>query len=79
MNKFLVFWQIERFNRFYQHLRWKTLIAGKTFRAERKTRHKAGIFSPIVKLSDGDGGGDDGDGGLRHLQEPLTQPERRTQ
>jgi hypothetical protein len=40
------------FNRFYQHSRRKTLIAGKTFRAGKKTRHKAGIFSPIIKLSD---------------------------
>jgi hypothetical protein len=64
------------FNRFYQHLRWKILIPGKTFRARRKTRHNLRVFSRFKKLSYGDGGDDDGDGGYERWQESLTLPER---
>jgi hypothetical protein len=55
-------------------------MAGKTFRAQKeRPGTRPGSSRQLLKLSDGDGGGDDDDGGLRHLQEPLNQPERRTQ
>jgi hypothetical protein len=37
------------FNRFYQHLRLKMLIAGETFRALIKTRHKLRVRSTITQ------------------------------
>src|SRR5271156_1292505 len=33
------------FNRFYQHLRRKTLIAGKSLRTQKKTRHNGRALS----------------------------------
>jgi hypothetical protein len=73
------------FNRFYQHFRWKTLIAGKTF-THKKTKDPAqhpGLYSKLKNHSnssdedDGDDGDDD-DGHTRS-QEPLYQREQRLQ
>jgi hypothetical protein len=52
------------FNRFYQHLRWKILIAGKTFHAKKeRPGTMSGSPQRFKKLSYGDGGDDGGDGG----------------
>jgi hypothetical protein len=74
------------FNRFYQHFRWKSPIAGKTF--AHKNKRPGTIPGSLFKTlkftqpssSDEDDGGDDDDGdGHTHSQEPRYQRERRLQ
>jgi hypothetical protein len=65
------------FNRFYQYLRWKILIAGKSFHAKKRPGTMPGSPQRFKKLSYGDGGGDGGGGGYERWQEPLTLPEQR--
>jgi hypothetical protein len=67
------------FNRFYQHLRWKILIPGKTFRAKKeRPGTMPGPLEGFRKLSCDDDDGGDGDA-TWHSREQLTQPERRVQ